>query len=153
MQYSVLTVLIGLVAISSAAVADVEGVRNVARDSIIVDRQSGNGNRPSPVGACCVANTSLKQDACTATDGTQGRCVPGGNACKFFRSYKGISTRVSNGGFLPGGSSLSCVAQANLSCDAAIIERGKSLCRAKAGNGQLIDGAQTISNLSQAKVN
>ncbi|KAH6648419.1 hypothetical protein BKA67DRAFT_661396 [Truncatella angustata] len=132
MQYSVLTVLIGLVAISSAAVADVEGVRNVARDSIIVDRQSGNGNRPSPVGACCVANTSLKQDACTATDGTQGRCVPGGNAC---------------------GSSLSCVAQANLSCDAAIIERGKSLCRAKAGNGQLIDGAQTISNLSQAKVN
>jgi len=52
-----------------------------------------------------------------------------------------------------GGSTLSCVAQANLACDNAIIERGKSLCRAKAGNGGFIDGANVIQSLSQAKVN
>lgn len=51
-----------------------------------------------------------------------------------------------------GGSALSCVAQARLTCDANVIERGKSLCRAKAGNG-LQDGARVIQNLSQAKVN
>ena len=42
-----------------------------------------NGNRPTPNGACCVAETNLKQDACTATNGQAGRCVPGGNNCKF----------------------------------------------------------------------
>ncbi|ETS74010.1 hypothetical protein PFICI_13876 [Pestalotiopsis fici W106-1] len=134
MQISFISVILGLAAISSAAIADVEGVRHAPRDSIIMTRQSGsaNGNRPTPSGACCVANTSLKQDTCTATDGTQGRCVPGGNDC---------------------GGSLSCVAQSKLTCDAAIIERGKSLCRANAGNGQFIDGAKTISSLSQASVN
>lgn len=131
MQFSLATILLGLAAVSSAAVTDVEGVRNVARDSIVIARQS-NGGRPTPSGSCCVANTSLKQDACTATDGTAGRCVPGGNPC---------------------GGALSCVAQSKITCDANITERGKSLCRANAGNGQFIDGATTISSLSQASVN
>ncbi|KAI1847002.1 hypothetical protein JX265_006801 [Neoarthrinium moseri] len=139
MQLQFITLLVGLVAVSSAAVADVEGVRNVARDSIVISRQA-NGNRPTPSGACCVASTSLKQDTCTATDGTQGRCVPGGN-------------NLADENPLEGGGTLSCVAQSKLTCDAAIIERGKSLCRANAGNGKFIDGAQTISSLSQAKVN
>lgn len=54
--------------------------------------------------------------------------------------------------FSLGGSTLSCVAQADLACDAAIIERGKSLCRAKT-NGGFIDGNNVITSLSQAKVN
>ncbi|KAG5804347.1 hypothetical protein H9Q74_009883 [Fusarium xylarioides] len=60
-----------------------------------------------------------------------GRCVPGGNNC---------------------GGRLSCIAQANLECDANVIERGKDLCRAKAANG-LFDGGNIIQNLSQASVN
>jgi len=54
--------------------------------------------------------------------------------------------------FSLGGSTLSCVAQADLACDAAIIERGKSLCRAKT-NGGFIDGGSVITSLSQANVN
>lgn len=107
MQFSFATVL-SLVAVASAAVADVEGVRNVARDSVLLGRQ--NAGRPTPSGQCCVANTSLKQDTCTATNGQQGRCVPGGGPC---------------------GSTLSCVAQANLVCTNSIQERGKNLCRGK----------------------
>jgi hypothetical protein len=35
------------------------------------------------LGACCVANTSLKQDVCQV-NGQQGRCVPAGvNNCTF----------------------------------------------------------------------
>ena len=34
-----------------------------------------NANRPVPIGACCVANTSLKQDVC-CVNGQSGRCVP-----------------------------------------------------------------------------
>ncbi|KAI8631760.1 hypothetical protein F5Y19DRAFT_462981 [Xylariaceae sp. FL1651] len=130
MHFSFTTIVIGLAAVASASVLDTEGVRHAPRDSVL-SRAGGNAGRPTPSGACCVANTSLKQDACTATDGTAGRCVPGGNNC---------------------GGALSCVAQANLACDSAIIERGKSLCRAKAGNG-FIDGAKIITSLSQAKVN
>lgn len=41
-----------------------------------------NAGRPVPNGACCVANTSLKQDVCNV-NGQSGRCVPSGaNNCK-----------------------------------------------------------------------
>jgi hypothetical protein len=44
--------------------------------------QGANANRPVPEGACCVANTSLKQDVCTV-NGVSGRCVPDSiNNCK-----------------------------------------------------------------------
>ncbi|KAH6724246.1 hypothetical protein BKA61DRAFT_535728 [Leptodontidium sp. MPI-SDFR-AT-0119] len=115
MQFSIATMILALSALSTA--------------SVIVERQ--NGGRVVPTGACCVANTSVKQDTCTTAAGAAGRCVPGGNAC---------------------GGSLSCVATANLECDAAIIERGKSLCRTKVAGG-FIDGANVITSLSQAKVN
>ncbi|VBB76840.1 Putative protein of unknown function [Podospora comata] len=91
-----------------------------------------NQNRPVPRGTCCVANTSLKQDSCFAANGQPGRCVPGGNNC---------------------GSRLSCVANSQLTCTNNIIERGKNLCRARAGNGRLFDGARLINNLNQATVN
>jgi hypothetical protein len=80
MQLSLATLVFGLVAIASAGTMDVEGVRNAPRSAVNVRRQ--NDNRPVPNGACCVANTSLKQDTCTAANGQTGRCVPGGNNCK-----------------------------------------------------------------------
>jgi hypothetical protein len=40
-----------------------------------------------------------------------------------------------------------------LVCDDNVIERGSSLCRAQAGNGGIIDGANVIQDLSQASVN
>lgn len=52
-----------------------------------------------------------------------------------------------------GGSSLSCVAQENLTCDDSVIERGSSLCRANAFNGGLFDGANIIQSLAEASVN
>ncbi|KAH8880953.1 hypothetical protein GQ53DRAFT_668797 [Thozetella sp. PMI_491] len=105
-------------------------VSAMPQDSTLSARQ--NGGRPAPSGACCVANTNLKQDACTATNGQAGRCVPGGNNC---------------------GGALSCVAQASLTCDNNVIERGKSLCRANAPGGGFFDGAKIIKSLSQATVN
>lgn len=82
MQFSLATVLLGLAAVASASIVDVEGIRNLPRDSIVVERAGANGNRPTPSGNCCIAKTSLKQDTCTAANGATGRCVPGGEACK-----------------------------------------------------------------------
>ena len=48
----------------------------------VLPRHPQNDNRPVPTGECCVPNTSLKQDTCTAASGATGRCVPGGNDCK-----------------------------------------------------------------------
>ncbi|KAG7116564.1 hypothetical protein HYQ46_011179 [Verticillium longisporum] len=125
MRFSLATALLGLATVACARVTDI----NVS-GSALVQRQ--NANRPFPSGACCVANTNLKQDTCTSQSGATGRCVPGGNDC---------------------GGSLSCVEQSNLECDANVIERGKSLCRAIAANGGLFDGGNIIQDLSQASVN
>ncbi|KAH3977302.1 hypothetical protein HBI64_187650 [Parastagonospora nodorum] len=124
MQFSITAVLFGLVAISSAAIADVEGVYNVARADLET-RQAANG-------ACCIPNQSLKQDACTV-NGAAGKCVPGGPA-------------ACNGG-------LNCVANNQLVCDNNVPERSGVLCRFQAANGQIQDGAKQITNLAQAKVN
>ncbi|KAF5664677.1 hypothetical protein FHETE_6948 [Fusarium heterosporum] len=129
MQFSITALVLGLAAVASAGIVDTEGIRNAPRSSVLIARQ--NQNRPVPNGQCCVANTSLKQDACTAANGETGRCVPGGNNC---------------------GGTLSCVQQSNLECDNNVIERGNTLCRARAQNG-LFDGGNIIQNLSQAKVN
>ncbi|KAL2075532.1 hypothetical protein VTL71DRAFT_475 [Oculimacula yallundae] len=94
--------------------------------SVILERQGATG-------ACCFPSKSIKQEACTTAGGAAGRCVPGGGGANC------------NG-------ALDCVAQTNLVCDANVIERGKSLCRAKVANG-LQDGTKVIQNLSQAKVN
>jgi len=67
---AVFTTIVGLAALSPVA------------GSPIVAREPQNGNRPVPNGQCCVANTSLKQDACTTAAGAAGRCVPGGNNCE-----------------------------------------------------------------------
>lgn len=67
MQFSIATALFSLLAVSSAATVFSDGLEA---------RQAANG-------ACCIANKSLKQDACTV-NGAAGKCVPGGPAaCKF----------------------------------------------------------------------
>lgn len=73
MHFYILTTLLTLTTFSSAAA--------------VLPRNPQNGTRPVPSGDCCVANTSLKQDTCTAANGATGRCVPGGNACKFELSF------------------------------------------------------------------
>ncbi|EMD95394.1 hypothetical protein COCC4DRAFT_123063 [Bipolaris maydis ATCC 48331] len=124
MQFSITAILFGLVAISSAAITDVEGVRNTPR-SVIEARQEPNGS-------CCFPNRSLKQDACTV-NGAAGKCVPGGPA-------------ACNG-------ALNCVANNQLVCDNNIKERSGVLCRFKAADGKIQDGTKQITSLSQAKVN
>ncbi|KAF2821939.1 hypothetical protein CC86DRAFT_301170 [Ophiobolus disseminans] len=67
-----------------------------------------NDNRPVAIGACCVANTSLKQDVCNV-NGSTGRCIPSAaNGC---------------------GAALTCIEDARLTCDANTLERGRPLCR------------------------
>jgi hypothetical protein len=67
-----LSTIIAFVAVVSAAVID---------EPAIVQKRQNNG-RPVPNGACCVANTSLKQDVCNV-NGQTGRCVPASvNNCK-----------------------------------------------------------------------
>ncbi|RMZ67685.1 hypothetical protein GMOD_00001645 [Pyrenophora seminiperda CCB06] len=124
MIFSITAVLFGLVAISSAAIADVENVRNTPA-SVLETRQAANG-------ACCIPEKSLKQDACTV-NGAAGKCVPGGPA-------------ACNG-------ALNCVANNQLTCDNAVKERSGVLCRFKAADGKIQDGAKQITSLSQAKVN
>lgn len=78
MQLSLTAIVLGLAAIASAMPQSA---------AALAARQ--NGNRPVPSGTCCVANTSLKQDTCTAANGQAGRCVPGGNNCGCLLSFRG----------------------------------------------------------------
>ena len=73
MQLSLTTIVLAMAAVAAAMPQ--------GNGAVIQARQ--NAGRPVPSGTCCVANTSLKQDACTAANGQAGRCVPGGNNCKF----------------------------------------------------------------------
>ncbi|KAH7115131.1 hypothetical protein B0J11DRAFT_539909 [Dendryphion nanum] len=67
-----------------------------------------NDNRPVAQGACCVPNTSLKQDVCNV-NGVTGRCVPSAaNGC---------------------GAALTCIEDNRLTCDPNTLERGRPLCR------------------------
>lgn len=101
MKFSFVPVVAALAGFAAALDADASTTGQLAR------RQS-NGGRPVPNGACCVANTSLKQDFCNV-NGQQGKCVPSGSAnC---------------------GAQLTCVAQSNLVCDPNRTERGREFCR------------------------
>ncbi|KAK7995856.1 hypothetical protein PG991_015323 [Apiospora marii] len=133
MQLPLATLVLGLAGLGYAAAVAPAADIEAARPAALADRANGaNGNRPTPSGQCCVANTSLNEDACKAANGQQGRCVPGGNNC---------------------GGTLSCVPQSNLGCTNSIQERGKNLCRARVGNDRYQDGTRVISNLNQARVN
>lgn len=54
---------------------------------------------------------------------------------------------------LLGSGALNCVATSQLVCDNAVKERSGVLCRFKAADGKIQDGAKQITSLSQAKVN
>lgn len=66
MKFTITTLVLALAALTSAAAV------------------GQNDGRPVATGSCCVADTSLKEDACVSTSGAAGRCVPGGNACKLY---------------------------------------------------------------------
>jgi hypothetical protein len=142
MQFSITAALFGFIALSSAAITDVEGVYSVSR-SVLETRQAANG-------ACCIANQSLKQDACTV-NGAAGKCVPGGPAA--CTSHPPLPYWIGTDEIEPGNGALNCVANNQLTCDNAVKERSGVLCRFQAANGKIQDGANQITSLSQAKVN
>lgn len=84
MKFTLQTALFALTMAIGASAAAVEDPTSAAarRDVLLMERQGANANRPVPNGACCVANTSLKQDVCNV-NGQTGRCVPDSiNNCK-----------------------------------------------------------------------
>ncbi|EJT76485.1 hypothetical protein GGTG_06404 [Gaeumannomyces tritici R3-111a-1] len=107
MKFTLASVL-ALVAVVSAATVETPEQGVERREVRLMERQGANANRPVPNGACCVANTSLKQDVCRV-NGQNGRCVPAGvNNC---------------------GTRLTCIEDNRLTCNAAVLERGRPLCR------------------------
>jgi len=74
MKFSVST-LFAFVATVSAVAIEAPGMSAVRREVLLLERQGVNADRPVPTGACCVANTSLKEDVCSV-NGAAGRCVP-----------------------------------------------------------------------------
>ncbi|OHE96763.1 hypothetical protein CORC01_07909 [Colletotrichum orchidophilum] len=114
MKFTLQTVLFALTMAIGASAAAVEDPSSAAarRNVLLMERQGANANRPVPNGACCVANTSLKQDVCNV-NGKTGRCVPDNiNNC---------------------GSSLTCIEDSRLDCDPKTLERGRPLCRRRQG--------------------
>ncbi|KAL8377310.1 hypothetical protein RB595_008140 [Gaeumannomyces hyphopodioides] len=111
MKFTLASVL-ALVAVASAATVETPEQAVDRREVRLMERQGANDNRPVPNGACCVANTSLKQDVCRV-NGQSGRCVPAGvNNC---------------------GTRLTCIEDNRLTCNANVLERGRPLCRLAAG--------------------
>lgn len=85
MQFSAVATFLSLTVLALANPTPVEPRAPQAPAETPTD----NANRPVPTGACCVANTSLRQDVCTDGTGASGRCVPSGSAgCKFFTSAR-----------------------------------------------------------------
>ena len=69
-------------ALASAIAIEEPGATSVRREVLLLERQGANANRPIPIGACCVAATSLKEDVCF-NNGQSGHCVPASvNNCK-----------------------------------------------------------------------
>lgn len=89
MQFYII-ILTSFLSLTASALPSSEPAANV-----LAARQ--NANRPVPTGACCVSNTSLKQDVCNV-NGQTGRCVPAGvNNCTFLlaSALPFISSRLS----------------------------------------------------------
>jgi len=78
MQFTISTILLALVAATSAISVESPQMAAIRRDVLDLEARGVNGNRPVATGACCVANTSLKEDICTTATGAAGKCVPEG---------------------------------------------------------------------------
>jgi hypothetical protein len=80
--------------------------------SLVFPRQVNSG-RPVATGACCIANTSKKQDVCTKADGTSGKCAPANTAgCEYLLSFSFRPFKVVEGWLMKcivGGAQLTCV--------------------------------------------
>jgi len=128
MKFSVLTTFT-LVALASAIAIEEYGTPVVRRE-VLLERQGANENRPVPTGACCVAATSLKEDVCF-NNGQSGRCVPDSvNNCGLepvkLRLLRVLTMNI-------GGTTLTCIEDSRLTCDAAVLERGRPTCRRTPG--------------------
>ncbi|KAJ0334516.1 hypothetical protein COL5a_000575 [Colletotrichum fioriniae] len=77
MKFTLQTALFALTMAIGASAAAVEDPTSAAarRDVLLMERQGANANRPVPNGACCVANTSLKQDVCNVNGGSSLTCI------------------------------------------------------------------------------
>jgi len=75
MQFS--SLLITLFAATALALPNQTPARD---ESAVVFDRAVNAGRPVATGACCIANTSKKQDVCTKDDGTAGVCAPANTA-------------------------------------------------------------------------
>ncbi|KAE9368801.1 hypothetical protein N431DRAFT_486264 [Stipitochalara longipes BDJ] len=112
MKFSLPTAFFTLISVASAIAIEEPGASIVRRDVLLLERQGANANRPVPTGACCVAATSLKEDVCF-NNGQSGRCVPASvNNC---------------------GTTLTCIEDSRLTCNAAVLERGRPTCRLTPG--------------------
>ncbi|KAK3402386.1 hypothetical protein B0T20DRAFT_346193 [Sordaria brevicollis] len=109
MKFTTLLLPLLSLTIGTTTAAVLESDPSVLRRDIFA-RQ--NANRPVPNGACCVANTSLKQDVCRV-NGRQGRCVPA--------AVNGCNER------------LTCIEDFRLTCNPNVLERGRPLCRLRQG--------------------
>jgi hypothetical protein len=129
MKFSVLTAIFTLVALASAIAIEEHGTP-VVRRGVLLERQGANENRPVPTGPCCVAATSLKEDVCF-NNGQSGRCVPDSvNNCGLepvkLRLLLVLTMDI-------GGATLTCIEDSRLTCDAAVLERGRPTCRRTPG--------------------
>ncbi|RDW87747.1 hypothetical protein BP5796_03441 [Coleophoma crateriformis] len=112
MQFSIATTIFALLAVANAVAIEEPEMSAVRRDVLLLERQGVNANRPVPNGACCVANTSQKEDTCSV-NGAAGKCVPANvNNC---------------------GTALTCIENTRLTCNANVLERGKPTCRLTPG--------------------
>ncbi|TQN73444.1 hypothetical protein CSHISOI_02022 [Colletotrichum shisoi] len=104
--------VLALVLHASAAAVEDPAMAAVRRDTLLMERQGANENRPVPDGACCIANTSQKQDVCNV-NGQTGRCVPDNvNNCN---------------------EKLTCIEDSRLDCDPNTLENGRPRCRRRQG--------------------
>ncbi|KAK0710224.1 hypothetical protein B0T26DRAFT_861501 [Lasiosphaeria miniovina] len=110
MKFSIAAVLVSLLAAGNALVIEDPHMTPVRRDVLLLERQNANNGRPVSNGACCIANTSKKQDVCTV-NGQQGKCVPANTA--------GCNAK------------LTCIRNAALTCNNNVLENGRPLCRPK----------------------
>lgn len=75
--------LLALLVVTNGAVLDARHHKGATVASTGTSATSANGNRPHATGACCVPNSSLKEDVCTTAAGAVGKCVPANTAgCK-----------------------------------------------------------------------
>lgn len=127
MKSIISAVILTLIAFASAVAVETPEMSAVRRDVLLLERAGTNDGRPVANGACCIANTSKKEDVCTV-NGQQGKCVPADTAnCEFILPLRLDLLLMS---VTPlGGAALTCIENSKLTCNANVLENGKPTCR------------------------